>query len=94
LVKSVTHQVLAGQPSHVAGWPPSPASTDFKLRILCYCLLESMPVKQTRERLQSGASHRGSLASRPPLGPLVSGLCTMPPRVRCTPTVTLILVEF
>jgi hypothetical protein len=29
-----------------------------------------------------------------PLGPLVSGLCTLPRRVRCIPVVTLILVEF
>jgi hypothetical protein len=28
------------------------------------------------------------------LGPLVSGLCTLPPHVRYTPGVTLILVEF
>jgi hypothetical protein len=48
--------VLAGLPSRVAGRPPSPASTDFKLWILCYCLLESVPVKQTHERLQSGAN--------------------------------------
>jgi hypothetical protein len=47
--------VLAGRPSHVAIQPPSPASTDFKLRIPCYRLLESMPVKQTHERMQSGA---------------------------------------
>jgi hypothetical protein len=55
LIKSVTCQVLAGQPSHVVGRPPSPASTDFKLQIPCYRLLESVPMKQTRERLQSGA---------------------------------------
>jgi hypothetical protein len=55
LIKSVTHLVLAG-------WPLSPASTDFKLWIPCYCLLESVPVKQIHERLQSGAS-------RPPPGP-------------------------
>jgi hypothetical protein len=29
-----------------------------------------------------------------PLGPLVSGLCTVPPRVRNIPEVTLVLVEF
>jgi hypothetical protein len=28
LVKSVTHQVAVDQPSHVAGWPWSLASTD------------------------------------------------------------------
>jgi hypothetical protein len=54
MTKSVTCQVLAGRPSHVAGRPRSLASTDFKLQIPCYRLLESVPVKQTRERLQSG----------------------------------------
>jgi hypothetical protein len=29
LVKSVTHQVVVGRPSHVAGWPCGSASTDF-----------------------------------------------------------------
>jgi hypothetical protein len=29
-----------------------------------------------------------------PLGPLVSGLCTLPPHIRYIPGVTLILVEF
>jgi hypothetical protein len=29
-----------------------------------------------------------------PLGPLVSGLCTLPPHVRYIPGVTLILMEF
>jgi hypothetical protein len=37
------------------GRPPSPASTDFKLRIPYYRLLEIVPVKQTHKRLQSGA---------------------------------------
>jgi hypothetical protein len=55
LIKLLTRQVLAGRPSHVADQSPSPASTDFKLQIPCYCLLESMPVKQTCESLQSGA---------------------------------------
>jgi hypothetical protein len=54
-IKSVTRQVLAGR-------LPSPVSTDFKLRIPCYRLLESVPVKQTHERLQSGAG-------QPPPGP-------------------------
>jgi hypothetical protein len=34
LVKSVTCQVVAGRPSHVAGRPRGPASTDF-----AHCLL-------------------------------------------------------
>jgi hypothetical protein len=62
LIKSVTRQVLASQPSHVARQPPSSALTDFQLRIPCYRLLESVPVRPTHERLQSGAS-------RPPPGP-------------------------
>jgi hypothetical protein len=69
LIKSVTCQVLADWPSHMAGPPPSPASTDFKLRISCYRLLESMPVKQTHERLQSGTGQPESLAGWPPPGP-------------------------
>jgi hypothetical protein len=44
LIKSVTYQVLDDR-------PPSLASTDFKLGIPCYRLLESVPVKQTYERL-------------------------------------------
>jgi hypothetical protein len=85
LIESVTCQVLAGR-------LPSLASIEFKLRIPYYSLLESMPVKQTHERLQSGASRLGGLAGRPTLGPLVIGLCTLPPRVRCILMVTLILV--
>jgi hypothetical protein len=49
--------------------PPSPASTDFKLWIPCYRLLESVPVNQTHKRLQSGADWLGSLAGQPPPGP-------------------------
>jgi hypothetical protein len=33
LVKSVTHQVVAGRPSHVAGQPCGSASTDFVHRV-------------------------------------------------------------
>jgi hypothetical protein len=62
LIKSVTCQVLAGWPSHVAGWPPSLASIDFQDQIPHYCLLEIVPVKPTRERLQSGAGWPGNLA--------------------------------
>jgi hypothetical protein len=86
--------VLASRPDHVADQPLSLASTDFKLRIPCYCLLENLHVKETRERLQRGVGWPGGLASRPPPGPLVSGLCTLSPRVRCIPVATLILVEF
>jgi hypothetical protein len=69
LVKSVTHQVVAGRPSHVAGRPRGPAFSDFRLRIPCYHLLETVTMKPTRERLQSGASRSGGLADRPPPGP-------------------------
>jgi hypothetical protein len=55
LVKSITRQVVAGQPSHVAGWPWSLASIDLQLRIPLYHLLESVTVKPTRERMQGGA---------------------------------------
>jgi hypothetical protein len=87
-------QVLVSRPSHVAGGPPSPGSTNLQLRIPCYCHLESVPVKPTRKRLQSGVGRPGSLAGSQPLGPLVSGICTLPPHVRCIPGVTLTLVEF
>jgi hypothetical protein len=63
LIKSVTRQVLASRSSHMARCPPSLASTDFQLWSPCYRLLESMPMKPTRERLQIGAS-------QPPPGPI------------------------
>jgi hypothetical protein len=68
LVKLVTHQVVAGQPSHVAERPWGPASTEFWLRIPCYRLLESVTVKPTLEGLQSGAGRPGGLAGWPPPG--------------------------
>jgi hypothetical protein len=89
MAESVTRIVVAGRPIHVAGRPRGPASTDFHLRIPCYRLLESVTMKPTHERLQSGASQTGH-----PLGPLVSSLCTLPHCVRYIPGVTLILVEF
>jgi hypothetical protein len=76
---AVTRQVVAGQP-----W--SLASTDLQLGIPLYYLLHGVTAKPTRERLQGGAGH--------PLGPLVSGLCTLPPCVRYNPGMTLILVKF
>jgi hypothetical protein len=87
LVKSITRQMVAGQP-----W--SSTFTDLQLGIPLYCLLENVIMKPTHERLQGGAGRPGGLAGRPPLGPLVNGLCRFPPRVRYTPGVTLILVEF
>jgi hypothetical protein len=50
LVKSITRQVVAGQP-----W--SSASTDLQLGIPLYRLLESVTAKPTRERLQGGTGH-------------------------------------
>jgi hypothetical protein len=62
LVKSVTHQVVAGRPSHMAGRPWSSASTNLQLGISFYHLLESVTAKPTHERLQGGAG-------QPPPGP-------------------------
>jgi hypothetical protein len=68
LVKPVTCQVVAGQPSHVAGRPWSLASTDLQLEISLYHLFESVTAKPTRERLLSGADRPGGLAGKPPPG--------------------------
>jgi hypothetical protein len=62
LIMLVTCQVLAGQP-----W--SLASTDCQPRIPDYCLLESITVKASFERLHSGADRSESLADWPPMGP-------------------------
>jgi hypothetical protein len=94
LVKMVASHVVADWPSHVAGRPQDLASTDFRLWIPCYRLLDSVTVKPTRKRLQSRAGHIGVLAGWPLPGPLVSGLCTLPPRVRYITGVTLIFLEF
>jgi hypothetical protein len=51
LIKSVTHQVVVGQPSHVSGRAQGPVSTDFRLRIPYYRLLESVTMNLTREWL-------------------------------------------
>jgi hypothetical protein len=94
LAESVTRQVVANQPSHVAGRSRSSASTDLPLGIPLYYLLESVIVKPTCERLQSGPASQGVWPAGHPLGPLVYDLCTLPPRIRYTLGVTLILVEF
>jgi hypothetical protein len=47
LVKSVTRQVVAGRPSHMADQPWSLASTDLQLGITLYLLLESVIAKPT-----------------------------------------------
>jgi hypothetical protein len=41
-----------------------------------------------------GLVSQGVCSASHPLGPLVSGLYTLPPHVRYTPGLTLILVEF
>jgi hypothetical protein len=41
-----------------------------------------------------GPTGQGVWPASYPLGPHIGGLCTWPPRVRCIPRVTLILVEF
>jgi hypothetical protein len=68
-VKSITHQVVAGWPRHVAGRPWSSASTNLQLGILLYRLLESVTVKPTCERLQGGASRPRGFTDQPPPGP-------------------------
>jgi hypothetical protein len=69
LVKSVTRQLVADQPSHVAGRPWSLASTNLQLGILLYRLLESVTVNPTHERLQGGVGRLGGLADWPPPEP-------------------------
>jgi hypothetical protein len=85
LLKSGTWQVVAGRPSHVASQPWSSASTDLQFQIPLYHLLESVIAKPAR-----GFGRRAGH----PLGPLVSVLCKLPPRLRYTLGVTLILVEW
>jgi hypothetical protein len=67
LVKLVTHQMVAGWPSHMAEHPRAPASNDFQLQNSYYRLFESVTVKLTCERLQNGAARAGCLVGqRPP----------------------------
>jgi hypothetical protein len=68
---SVTCQVVAGRPSHMAGRPWTSASTNLQLGIPLYYLLESVTVKPTREMLQGGADRPEGLAGRPPPGTTV-----------------------
>jgi hypothetical protein len=42
LIKSITHQVLACWPSHMAGRPSREATTISRTRIPFHCLLESV----------------------------------------------------
>jgi hypothetical protein len=70
------------------------ASPNFWLRIPCYRLLESVTMKSTAGGYKVGPVGQGVWPTGHPLDPLVSGLRTLPPRVRYIPEVTLILVEF
>jgi hypothetical protein len=85
LVKSVTRHVVAGRPSHMAGQPWSLASTDLQLGIPLYHLLESVPVKANMRGCKVQPTGMGVWPAGHPLGPLVSGLCTLPSRVKYTP---------
>jgi hypothetical protein len=62
LIKSIIGQVLAGQPSHMAGRPWGAASTDSRPQVPFHHLLERVTTKETHGRLQSAAG-------RPPTGP-------------------------
>jgi hypothetical protein len=82
LVKLKTHQVVADWPSH--GVQPRPT---FSLGFPSTASWRVSPQSQHARGCKVGlAGH--------PLGPLVSGPCTLPPHVRYTPGVTLLLVEF
>jgi hypothetical protein len=78
----------------MAEWPQGLASTDFWLRIPCYHLLESVTVKPPVSGWKVGSTPQGVSPDGHPQGPLVNGICTLPPHVRYIPEVTLILVEF
>jgi hypothetical protein len=78
-VISVTRQVVAGRPAMEFGLHQASAWDS--------------PLSPLGEYLVGPTGQRVWPASHL-LGPLVSGLCTLPPRVRYTTRVTLILVEF
>jgi hypothetical protein len=89
LVKAVTHQVVVGRPSHMAGRPIGMASTAFLHRLGLPLLVYT--------HAHEAVSRTDLKPGRPvghPLGPLVSGIGTLPPCVRYTPRMTLIFVEF
>jgi hypothetical protein len=68
-----------------------PSASDSLLTLLGECHREENPREATRWVRLAG---QGVWPAGHPLGPLVSGLCTLPFCVRYTPGVTLILVEF
>jgi hypothetical protein len=89
LIKLVTRQLLAGWPSHVAEWPPSPASNS----------LLPPPEERAREANLQVAAKWGRPAREfgQPDAPWAHWSvafvhCLL--SVRCIPRVTLILVEF
>jgi hypothetical protein len=83
LVKSATLQVVASRPAMEFGLH-QPSAWDSPLPPLGDCHHEANPREAARWGRSAGH----------PLGPLVNDLCTLPPHVRYTPRVTLILVEF
>jgi hypothetical protein len=87
LVKSVTRQVVADRPSHMADQPWSSASINLQLEISLYRLLESVTAKPTRERLQGETD-------RPPPRPTSQRHLYTTSSCQVYPRVTLILVEF
>jgi hypothetical protein len=100
LVKLVTHEVLAGLamwPTGLATWPAGhgvqPPPT-FSLVLPSTLSWRVSSRSQLARGYKVGPAGQGVWPANQTLGPLVSGLCTLPPRVRYTPGVTLIFVEF
>jgi hypothetical protein len=83
-IKSVISQVLASRPSHMAGRTSSVASVDYMTQVPF-----TTSCRASLRKLAGGCKVGPAVH---PLGPHVSGFCTRPPRVRCIPWVTLILV--
>jgi hypothetical protein len=94
LIKSVTHQVVVGRPSHMADRPCGLASTDFLYRLGLPLLMQTRVMEATGQTdIKPSQPDRGFGRPATPLGPLVNSLYTLPPHVRYIPEVTLILVE-
>jgi hypothetical protein len=90
---AVPHQVAADLAMWPAGWVewlPLPSSTFLAIP---FCV-ETCPQSYGPNRLKTWTVVQGVGPPGHPLGPLVSDPCTLPPRVRYTPGVKLILVEF
>jgi hypothetical protein len=85
--RSVWRQVVAGQPSHMAGWPGGVASTDSGFSSLC----RYVATKAQARMLQTLADQQRSCAGRLALGPLSLGSGPLGPHVKYTPVVMMIL---